>query len=229
MERPQTTDVHPDASLRQYYAARAQEYESIYAKPERQPDLRKLEALLPDMLAGRRVLELACGTGYWTQFLARKAQKILAVDASRETLALAAAKGLLAQNVELRVADVYDLPDEMGVFDGAFAGFWWSHVPVRDHGRFVRSLDRRLSAGARVVLLDNLYVKGSSTPISHRDEDGNTYQQRRLADGSEHVVLKNFPAESELIAAVGEFGRNCQFVRLQYYWLFFYEKTTRDA
>jgi demethylmenaquinone methyltransferase/2-methoxy-6-polyprenyl-1,4-benzoquinol methylase len=213
-----------DTELRQYYAARAREYESIYEKPERQPDLRKLERLLPDMLAGRRVLELACGTGYWTQFLIRNARSAVAVDASTETLALAAEKALPPERVELRVADVYDLPDELGTFDGAFAGFWWSHVPVRDQVRFVQSLDRRLSAGARVVLLDNLYVAGSSTPVSHRDEDGNSYQERRLADGSRHTVLKNFPTESELIAAVGPFGRNFQFVRLEYYWVFVYEK-----
>ena len=213
-----------DAELREYYAARAQEYESIYRKAERQPELRKLEALLPDMLGGRRVLELACGTGYWTQFLARKARSIVAVDASTETLAIAAAKGLPADEVELRIADVYELPGELGLFDGAFAGFWWSHVPIPDRHRFLRSLDERLGSGARVVLLDNLYVEGSSTAIARRDGDGNTYQLRRLADGSEHVVLKNFPTESELNSVVEPFGRNFRFVRLEYYWVFVYEK-----
>ena len=213
-----------DAELRQYYAARAREYEAIYQKPERQPDLRKLERLVPDMLAGRRVLELACGTGYWTQFLVRKARNTVAVDASTETLALAAEKALPRERVELRVADVYDLPDELGTFDGAFAGFWWSHVPVHDQSRFLQSLDQRLSAGSRIVLLDNLYVEGNSTPISHRDEDGNSYQERRLADGSRHTVLKNFPTEADLNAAVGHLGRNSHFVRLEYYWLFVYEK-----
>src|SRR5262249_18439529 len=160
----------------------------------------------------------------WTQFLARKARSIVAVDASTETLALAAAKALRRDLVELKVADVYDLADELGEFSGAFAGFWWSHVAMREQPRFLQSLDRRLGAGARVVLLDNLYVEGSSTAIARRDEDGNTYQRRRLADGSEHVVLKNFPTESELRAAIAPFGCNFQFVRLQYYWVFVYEK-----
>ena len=218
-----------DADLREYYVARAREYEGIYHKPERQPDLRKLEALLPDMLGGRRVLELACGTGYWTQFLARKARKLVAVDASTETLALAAEKGLPSDVVELRVADVYDLPQELGIFNGAFAGFWWSHVPIREQRRFLQSLDQRLAAGARVLLLDNLYVEGNSTPIASRDDEGNTYQRRRLADGSEHIVLKNFPAESDLLAAIGPFGRNFQFLRLQYYWVFIYEKLKQET
>ncbi len=187
-------------------------------------DLRRLEGLLPDLLAGRRVLELACGTGYWTQFIARKAESILAVDASPETLELAAGKPFPPERVELRVADVYDLPAELGLFDGAFAGFWWSHVPVRDQARFLKSLDRRLLPGSRVALLDNRYVEGNSTPISHRDEDGNTYQRRLLGDGSEHVVLKNFPTWRELSAAVAPFGADMQLTELEYYWVFSYDK-----
>lgn len=213
-----------DAALRHYYAARAHEYELVYAKPERQADLRRLEKLLPHMLAGRQILELACGTGYWTQFLVRKANSILAIDATPETLQLAAEKHLPAERVHFRVADIYALPNDLGLFDGAFAGFWWSHVPMRDHARFLRSLNQRLLPGAKVVLLDNLFVAGSSTPIAHQDEDGNTYQRRQLDDGSEHVVLKNFPAEAELCEVVGAFGRNMQFLRLEFYWVFVYEK-----
>ena len=213
-----------DAALRQYYAARAREYERIYTKPERQPDLRRLESLLPSMLAGRRILEIACGTGYWTQFLAREARSIVAVDANPETLAVAAEKPLPMERVSFRVADVYALPSDLGVFDGAFAGFWWSHVPVRARSSFLASLNERLAPGARVVFLDNLFVEGSSTPISNHDADGNAYQRRRLDDGSEHVVLKNFPSEAELCADAKVFGKNMRFVRLEYYWLFSYEK-----
>ncbi|HKA44895.1 MAG TPA: class I SAM-dependent methyltransferase [Burkholderiales bacterium] len=219
-----TDSALADAELRKYYAARAREYEKIYEKPERQADLRKLEVLLPDMLAGRRVLELACGTGYWTQFLIRKAEHIVAVDASPETLELAVAKELPSQQVEYQVADVYELSAALGTFDGAFAGFWWSHVPVRDQPRFLKSLDERLRPGARIALLDNRYVEGNSTPISHRDDDGNTFQRRRLDDGSEHVVLKNFPTEQQLRRVIGAYGRKMEFLRLQYYWVFCYEK-----
>ena len=213
-----------DAALKQYYAARAREYERIYAKPERQADLRRIENLLPSSLAGRRVLEIACGTGYWTQFLAREAKSIVAIDANRETLAIAAEKSMPAGRVKFCVADAYALPADLGLFDGAFAGFWWSHVPLRARGSFLAALDARLSPGARVVLLDNLYVAGSSTPVSHRDDAGNPYQRRRLEDGSEHVVLKNFPTETELRADVKPFARDTQFIRFDYYWLFSYEK-----
>jgi ubiquinone/menaquinone biosynthesis C-methylase UbiE len=215
---------HSEPSLKKYYAERAREYERVYAKPERQADLKQLEALLPALFAGRRLLDVACGTGYWTQFLAREANAIVAVDATSETLEVAAEKPWPPGLVSFRVADAYALPDELGLFDAAFAGFWWSHVPVRDRPRFLGSLDRRLIPGAKVVLLDNHFVEGSSTPIAHRDPDGNTYQRRRLEDGSEHVVLKNFPSEAELRADITAFGHNPHFTGLQYYWLFSYEK-----
>lgn len=213
-----------DGALRRYYAARAREYETIYEKSERQADLRRLEFDVPARLAGRRVLEIACGTGYWTRFLAQAAAHVVGVDASVETLALARAKGLPPDRVEFRLADVYALRDELGLFDGAFAGFWWSHVPRQRQAEFVGCLDRRLVPGARVVLLDNLYVEGSSTPVAEADPEGNTWQLRRLADGSAHRVLKNFPGEEELRGAIAPFAASMEYVRLDYFWLFCWTK-----
>jgi len=65
-------------------------------------------------------------------------------------------------------------------------------------------------------------MEGSSTPISRTDEQGNTYQTRRLDDGSEYEVLKNFPTEPELRAAVGDFATNVQIELLRYYWVLSY-------
>ena len=177
MEPPRDSD---DDALRRYYAARAREYEAIYAKPERQRDLRRLERDIPARLAGRRVLEIACGTGYWTRLLAQSAAHVVGVDASAQTLEVARAKGLPQDRVEFRLADAYALPDELGLFEGAFAGFWWSHVPRARQAEFLACLDRRLVPGARVTLLDNLYVEGSSTPVAETDPQGNTWQRRRL-------------------------------------------------
>ena len=74
-----------DAALREYYAARAQEYESIYHRPERQQDQRKLESHLPDLLSGPRDLKLASGTGDWTHYHARKTRSLVTQDANTQT------------------------------------------------------------------------------------------------------------------------------------------------
>lgn len=208
--------------MKAYYAARAREYEQIYAKPERQADLRVLEELIPRLLAGRHILEVACGTGYWTQFLASTAHNILATDVNAEVLEVAAQKGLPPQEVRFQVEDAYALaasPTSSG-FDAAFAGFWWSHLTRQDQQRFLTALQTRLKPGARVVLLDNRFVEGSSTPISERDADGNTYQLRPLADGSVHKVLKNFPEEADLANATQAFGPAFHYQALPHFWVF---------
>ena len=75
--------------MQEYYVARAREYDKVYLKPERQSDLRAIEEWLPPIFEGASILEVACGTGYWTQFLAPVALRILAVDAVQETMKLA--------------------------------------------------------------------------------------------------------------------------------------------
>lgn len=209
-----------EASLQAYYAARATEYERMYAKPERQADLRRLEAMIPKMFSGRAVLEIACGTGYWTQHLSKTARVVLATDLTPETLEVARGKNLPEDRVRFATADAFDLAPGLGQFDAAFAGFWWSHLKPAECRRFLASLRARLAPGAPVVLLDNRYVEGSSTPIAKRDAEGNTWQRRLLDDGSEHLVLKNFPNESELTAQTRGFGTNARYIALDYYWLF---------
>src|SRR5471030_2376040 len=90
--------------IQSYYAARAGEYDAVYKKPERQPDLRKIERWLPSVLGGRQVLEIACGTGYWTQFMAPVASSIFAIDTAEETLRIARER-VPADNVSFAVGD----------------------------------------------------------------------------------------------------------------------------
>lgn len=206
-----------------YYRRRAGEYEAIYAKPERQNDLERLRSRIPVRLAGRRVLEVACGTGYWTVLVAGSAQSVVATDLAGEPMRIAQSKGYGRRNVRFEIADAYALSPALGRFDGALAVFWWSHIPLARIDDFLASLHARLEPGARVVMMDNRYIDGSSTPISERDEDGNTYQLRRLGDGSENRVLKNFPSEAGLRAALSAHARAFSYEALEYYWLAEYE------
>jgi SAM-dependent methyltransferase len=205
--------------MQAYYAQRAKEYERIYDKPERQADLAKLRADIPALFEGETVLEIACGTGYWTPLIAARAKSVLAVDYAVETLEIARSKTYEKQNVDFQQGDAYDLPAWPQKFSGSYAGFWWSHIPLEKIDSFLAGLHERLAPGARVAFMDNLYVAGNSTPLARRDAAGNTYQERRLADGSRHEVLKNFPAEGELEARLGRIGTELHVTRYQYYWL----------
>jgi SAM-dependent methyltransferase len=206
-----------ESTMQAYYAARAREYDRVYEKPERQADLRVLQEWLPSLFRSSRLLEVACGTGYWTQFIAPQTREIVAVDTSPETIAIAQSR-VPRNKVSFLVADAYDLPMDQGAFDAAFAGFWFSHVPKKRQSDFLRGLSATVARDSTVVFVDNLYVEGSNHAISDRDLEGNTYQLRTLDDGSVHRVLKNFPTEVELRTLIEPFGHGIRFRRLEYYW-----------
>jgi demethylmenaquinone methyltransferase/2-methoxy-6-polyprenyl-1,4-benzoquinol methylase len=209
------------SEMKDYYAARAKEYDKIYTKPERQLDLRAIEQWLPSKFALCDVLEVAAGTGYWTQFIAPAARRVVALDASDETLSIAKTRPGCA-TVDWMVGDAYDMSLGEQKFDAVFAGFWFSHIPLEKLPGYLSYLNRFLKPGARVIFLDNLYVQGNSTPLSDRDAAGNTYQTRPLADGSTHKVLKNYPTELELSDRVSSFSKQFAYTTWQYYWAFDY-------
>jgi SAM-dependent methyltransferase len=207
--------------MQDYYAARAPEYDRIYLKPERQDDLRQIERWLPPIFAGASVLEVACGTGYWTQFIAPVATQVVAVDAAPDTMRIA--KGRPANgNVEFIEGDAYGLALGGRRFQRGFAGFWFSHVPKSRVREFLLGFNAALEPGATVVLLDNRYVEGSSSPISESDAEGNTYQARRLGDGTTHRLIKNFPSEDELRSAAAGLATRVEYKTWQYYWALSY-------
>jgi demethylmenaquinone methyltransferase/2-methoxy-6-polyprenyl-1,4-benzoquinol methylase len=210
--------------MQDYYAARAGEYDRIYLKPERQADLRKIETWLQSSLAGRSVLEIACGTGYWTRLYAPGCTRVVAVDSAPETLAIARTR--VPDTVSLIVGDAYRIPPQSERFDAGFAGFWWSHIPLGRIPEFLQGFHGALRPGAKVIFLDNRFVEGSSTPISERDTEGNTYQERRLDDGSTHRVLKNFPAPEGLQQTLSPFATEFRYHEWEYYWAVEYASAT---
>jgi SAM-dependent methyltransferase len=205
------------SELADYYRNRAGEYDAVYDKPERQEVLARLRALLPPLVRGRAVLEVAAGTGYWTTALATTAASVLATDVNEETLAIARTRSYGPGEVRFQTADAYDLGAIEGRFDAIFAGFFWSHVLRADLRRFVAGLRERLEPGGVLILADNRYVEGSNYPITRTTAEGDTYQLRQLADGRTFEVLKNFPTREEFAAGVqpGE----VEWTELTYFWL----------
>lgn len=206
--------------MRHYYRDRSPVYDEVYAYPERQNDLRYLAAKIPFLLAKRHVLEIAAGTGYWTEVISQSADHILATDREVMQLDKIAAR-VLCCDVEVQEADAYRLKEAIhGSFSGAFAGLWLSHVPRQHVEGFLSSLHERLEPGARVVLLDNALTQCNRFPIAFTDDYGNTYQDRMLDQGKTYSVLKNFPTREELVSWSG--AGDSEYRLLENYWLYHY-------
>lgn len=162
-------------------------------------------------VAGRDVLEVACGTGNWTQVLSVRAAHVTATDASLASIDLARAKLYPAGNVIFEVADAYclDLPGR--VFDAAFAADFWSHIPRSLIPAFLKSLRARLAPGSKVAVIDMLPTENLTLLGSSHDADGNFIHLRKLPDGREYEVVKNFPEEDELREAVAPVARDVDY------------------
>ena len=219
---PDKNSAGNNIELAQYYADRASEYDAIYSKPERKGDIKKLSGLLTGKLRSKHVLEIACGTGYWTQFYGPHTDSTTATDYNEEVLSIARNRLEIYDNIRVERSDAHSLENMCGDFDAGIAAFWWSHLQKSKIARFLETFHSKLSRGSRVVIADNIYVEGSSTPISRTDDVGNSYQLRSLKDGRTYEVLKNFPTEAEFRSQITPYGKNIQFRKFTYFWCGWY-------
>lgn len=185
--------------MQAYYARRASWYDESmgYTDPAVVQRLAPVMDFLRGRLAGRALLELACGPGFWTRALTDVAVSITAFDYNASTIAEARRKALDSRKVSLLVADAYRLPFGDIGFDGAFGIDWLAHVPRARQMDFFAGLNRTLRPGACVLFCDQLPGPESMTGVY--DNDGNHLQERMLRDGSSYRVIKHFPTHEEFL------------------------------
>jgi demethylmenaquinone methyltransferase/2-methoxy-6-polyprenyl-1,4-benzoquinol methylase len=151
------------------------------------------------------VLEIACGTGLWTEALADWADTVTATDAAPEAIAIARER-VTSANVRFGVSDVFSwtLTDR---FDVIFFSAWLSHVPMSRFHEFWDSLHGRLAPGGRVLFIDeHRDVRDKETYLSGSDE----IIERRLQDGSTFRIVKNFIDPPQLERRLRDIGWDCR-------------------
>jgi SAM-dependent methyltransferase len=203
--------------MEDYYRARAAEYDEFYEIPERQDDLARLKAWLVERSRGASILEVAAGTGYWTEAAAQVAKAITATDFNPETLALAARRPL-GPHVTLLTADAYALPEFDSTFDVGMAHLWWSHVGNQRRDEFLSHFVSRLQPGASILMIDQVFVANRCSPISGVDEWGNLLALRTLKSGATYEIIKNYPTSEELEKSFSPFCDNIEIILLDHFW-----------
>jgi demethylmenaquinone methyltransferase/2-methoxy-6-polyprenyl-1,4-benzoquinol methylase len=161
---------------------------------------------LVDELAwrGRHVLEIAPGTGLWTERLLAAGASVNAVDASPAMLDQLRQR--VSDNAQLvtQIGDAFAL-DGREEFDGCFFGFWISHVPRARLGEFAASVAGALRPGGIVAFVDSRREESSTARDHVLPEEGEVLT-RRLDDGREFAIVKNFYEPAELTEAFGDVG-----------------------
>jgi SAM-dependent methyltransferase len=202
-----------------YYASSTQAADAALSRAERASDLAKVRERIAQLVRGQTVLELACGTGYWTEVIAATAEKVLATDILDDMIARARTRRLPEGKVAFRRVDGLDLPDDLGTFSCVFIGFWWSHLKRDEQEALLAQLRARRGHDVTLILLDDAYVEGSSPTIARTDAQGNTYEIVATPDGERFELPKNYPADSALRKRLGGEVREIRIERLTYYWL----------
>jgi len=170
-------------------------YESNEKMEERLgPIIRRVEPFIEK----RDLLEIACGTGIWTQVLTKRAKSVTAGDISQSMIAIARDKHYQGVQPTFVVADAYRLDKIDGSFDVAFMADWWSHVPRQHLRSFLERLHRKLHKNANVVAVDMMARDDPEGSVVRVDEDGNRLHRRTLPDGSRFEIVKNYFTHREL-------------------------------
>jgi ubiquinone/menaquinone biosynthesis C-methylase UbiE len=166
------------------------------------PIIKKIESDITD----KDVLEIACGTGNWTQVLSKRARSVMATDINKAYLIEAKKKPYQKDNVIFKVADAYTLDGIDRKFNLAFASDWLSHIPKSKIKSFIETLHSKLLPGSKVIMIDMLRKPELDKMFSHIDEEGNVIQKRTLPNEKEYQVVKNFPTEKELVDHLKGYG-----------------------
>jgi SAM-dependent methyltransferase len=151
------------------------------------------DALEGEHLTGN-VLEIASGTGIWTEAVIKTASALTALDSSKEMLEKCRSR--LGTNPKIRyvVADFFDwIPDRE--YDAVTFSFMISHVPASKLDEFVRKLSRCLRPGGRILFVDQQTQAIKSEKL---DQPGGEVAWRTLENGKRFKVIKHFYTQDEI-------------------------------
>lgn len=182
-----------------YYCARAKEYDEWFYRTSRYDrgseinqrwfnEVAVIKRALHNVGLVNSVLELACGTGIWTQELLKVAERITAVDASKEMIEINQNK-LNAANVEYRQLDLFSWEPEQE-YDLVFFSFWLSHVPPRLVDDFLRKVYKSVRPLGQIFIIDSRFEVTSTAKNHFLQNEKEIYQKRKLNDGQEFQIFK---------------------------------------
>jgi 2-polyprenyl-3-methyl-5-hydroxy-6-metoxy-1,4-benzoquinol methylase len=188
-----------------YYRARAGEYDEWFLRRGRYDkgeednrqwfaDSETLRERLAELGPLGRVLEMAAGTGIWTERLMLQAESVHCVDAAPETAAVNRARNP-SPRITHEVADLFRWqPGER--YDTAFFGFWLSHVPEDRFEPFWATVAAAVAPKGRVFFIDSR-PEPTSTAAEHVVDDSG-FQERRLNDGRSFRIVKRYYEPEDL-------------------------------
>ncbi|HXM51480.1 MAG TPA: class I SAM-dependent methyltransferase [Pyrinomonadaceae bacterium] len=173
-----------------------------------------IEALATDA----DVLELAGGTGMYTELLVRLAAQLTVVDGSPESLEINRAMiGSGRTNVEYVLADIFNWHPPRR-YDVIVFAFWLCHVPLNRFEGFWRMIEKALAEGGTVVFIDarSDLTASDAAPLEDipdifvEERLDDEVSVRQLSDGSHFRIVRVLWHRSALQALLETLGWSVQ-------------------
>lgn len=212
------TDIVASAILTdmvEYYRARAAEYDEWWYRRGRYDrgaeqngrwfaEMGELYTVFDALHFTGDVLELAPGTGIWTERLLKTADMVTAVDASEEMTAINRAK-VGSDRVSYLIADLFTWRPERR-YDGVCFGFWISHIPTERLDGFLTMVAGALRPGGTLFFVDGRREPTSTAADHVLPDQGAQVMTRKLNDGRAYQIVKNFYDPDALAARCARAG-----------------------
>ena len=166
-----------------YYRARADFYDESISSGLETFEVGK--SLLLKLGKFDQILELACGTGVWTETLLKMGNHVTAVDAAPEMLKIAKEK-CGDERITYQQADLFNWnPD--AAYDLVFFANWLSHVPPNTIDDFLNKVKKSLNKNGQIAFVDQHAPSDADKAIAEKD----IYAKRPLI-GQEFTIIKVF-------------------------------------
>jgi ubiquinone/menaquinone biosynthesis C-methylase UbiE len=203
------------AEMKEYYRQRAAEYDEWFYRqgrydhgPEQNArwheEAGTVFAALDRLAVAGDLLELAPGTGIWTERIIGNARTVTAVDASPEMIAINQAK-VNDPRVTYVQADLFAWRPERQ-YDACVFGFWISHIPAERLDGFLATVAAALKPGGKVFFVDGRREPTTTAADHQLPAQGVQTMTRKLNDGREYQIVKNFYDPAHLRAQLAAAG-----------------------
>jgi ubiquinone/menaquinone biosynthesis C-methylase UbiE len=188
----------------EYYDARAEEYEELYKGkgPASIPDTdaykRESHILVKivERFGAGKIIDIACGTGFWLPYYAHKCCDITLFDQSKRMLA-ECRKKVEMLNIQnkcmLLCGDFLTHQFANDDYDRAIIGFFISHLTEEEEKKFFCVLKKILKPKGRFLFFDSTW---NEERAKTREKEGK--HRRSLNDGREYDIYKRYFEVSDI-------------------------------
>lgn len=200
-------------SMLRYYDERASEYEEAYVLgtgtasiPD--PDVFRREASIlagiVERFARGRIVDLACGTGYWLPYYSSRCSSLTLIDQSARMLDECRKKiGALDASDRATIAqgDVFNYQFGQRAYDSALVGFLLSHLTEAEERVLFDRLGGLLDADGQFLILDSAWSLERARVNAKIER-----QERRLNDGTRYEVYKRYLDRQDVLDWTTKYG-----------------------